>query len=55
MEKHIQSIEALIKANSEIKERSPFLEVSLGGLRTALDNAREHVKAQAKAKPEAAK
>jgi hypothetical protein len=53
MEKHIQAIEALIKENEAIKERTPFLDVSLGGLRTARENAAEHVKAQAKAKPAA--
>jgi hypothetical protein len=44
MEKHIQQIIALIEANIAIKEnRTPFLDVSLGGLRTALANANEHV------------
>jgi hypothetical protein len=47
MKQYIQTIETLIEENRNIEERTPFLDVSLGGLRTALDNAKEHEKALA--------
>lgn len=45
MEKHIKQIEALVAENEAIKERTPWLEVSRGGLLTAAANAKEHVAA----------
>jgi hypothetical protein len=44
MEEHIKSIKALIEANKAMP-RTHFLEVALGGLRTALGNSVEHVAA----------
>jgi hypothetical protein len=35
-------LESLITENEAIKVRTPWLDVSLGGLRTALENYREH-------------
>lgn len=47
MKEHISTIEALIEENRAIEQRTPFLDVALGGLRTALENCREHEKATA--------
>jgi hypothetical protein len=54
MKDQIESIKALIEQNRAIKERTPFLDLSLGGLRTAHDSAIEHEKAleKLKAQPE---
>ena len=48
MEKQIEVIEGLIKENREVTVRTPFLDVMLGGLITARDNAREHLLALAR-------
>jgi len=49
MEEHIVAIEGLIEGNEKMTTRSPFLEVALGALYTALENAREHEAAMGRA------
>lgn len=48
MEDMIKQIEGIIETNNAIKERTPWLNVSRGGLQTALHNAQKHVEAVAK-------
>jgi hypothetical protein len=58
MEEQIKAIEGLIEANTKATPRTPFLEVALGALHTAVNNAKEHVAAlarQAEAKKAEAK
>ena len=43
MEKYLEQIKKLIAENKAMEKRTPFLEVSLGALQTALANAGEHV------------
>lgn len=52
MEEQIKTIEGLVEANKAVKvgDRTPFLDVSLGALRTALENLKEHV-VQTSSKP----
>jgi hypothetical protein len=46
-------IEDLIKENQAYTTRTPYLDVSLGGLRTALENLKQHkAQEQAKAGPQ---
>lgn len=56
MEKHLEQLKAALAANAAIKERTPFLDVAGGALRTAIDNTEEHLREterQAKAKAKA--
>jgi hypothetical protein len=43
MEKQIEQINELIAANQAEKDRTPYLDMALGGLRTALDNYKSHL------------
>lgn len=43
-------LQGLIEANQAEKERTPYLDMALGGLRTALDNLRSHLAAKKPAK-----
>ena len=47
MQEQIKTIQGLIEANTAIKERSPFLDVALGGLQTAKRNLEKHVEVMA--------
>ena len=48
MEQYLTELQALIAKNNAITPRTPWLEVSLGALQTALDNANVHVSMLAK-------
>lgn len=48
MDDTIKQLEALITANKADKNRTPFLDMMLGGLQTARNNAQWHVEALAK-------
>jgi hypothetical protein len=59
MDDTIKQIETLIAANRADKNRTPFLDMALGGLQTARNNTQWHLdalakKAAAKAAPAAA-
>ena len=43
MAEHIAGIQALAAANAAMKVRTPFLQVALGALTTAISNSQEHV------------
>jgi len=53
MEKMIEAVKGLIEANKAIKQRTPWLDVALGGLLTALHNLEAHIKASNGAPPPA--
>lgn len=44
MEEHIKKIQELEKENQAITKRTPWLDISLGGLRTAIEHAGHHQK-----------
>ena len=49
MEEHIKAIQGLIEANKKVSDRTPFLNMALGALETALLNSQEHAKQSQKA------
>lgn len=44
MEKKIEQLKAWVEELGQVKERTPFLDVAIGGMRTAIENLGEHVK-----------
>jgi hypothetical protein len=49
MKEVIEQLKKLAEQNRQVKERTPWLDVALGGLQAAIENLQEHEKAVTKA------